>query len=293
MYWRQRVVIEFLKRSPKKLASRLQLVKWLFLLRHEKEFHLNTSFYDFFPHKYGPFSFQLYKDLSDMQEAGIISFIDKNVEYTNNKNIKEKLPTGETRSIVGILEQFGTMHEKDLLNYVYSEYPWYASRSVLSEIPHDIVDITPPAVYSLGYEGLSIDTFLSVILTKNLKRVIDVRNNPFSRKYGFSSSQLKEKCQEIEVEYYHFPDLGIPSSIRKTEKDDKSLWAVYEDKILLGAQKSLDTVKTLCCDKNSLLLCFEQDPNTCHRRILARNISVKTSLPVYHYEQIGNRWRKE
>jgi uncharacterized protein (DUF488 family) len=228
-----------------------------------------------------------------MQKAGIIAFIDKNIEYKNENNIREKLLRVESRSIVNILEQYGAIEEKELLNYVYDEYPWYASRSVLSEVSCEAISITPAAVYSLGYEGLSIDTFLSVILMKDLKRVIDVRNNPFSRKYGFSSSQLKEKCQEIGVEYYHFPDLGISSSIRKDRKDSKALWAFYEDVILPAASESFDTVKTLCGERDSVLLCFEQDINTCHRRILAQHISAKTSLPVYHYKCVDNRWHKE
>ncbi len=292
MFWRQRVIIELLRRAPKSLASRIQLVKWLFLLRHEKDFNSNVSFYDFFPHKYGPFSFQLYKDLSDMQTAGMITFVGKNVQYVDKKKVIEKLPSGESRSVVSILEQYGVMPEEDLLKYVYGEYPWYASRSLLSEATHESINVTPPGVYTLGYEGLSIDTFLNVLLSRGIGRVIDVRNNPFSRKYGFSSSQLKEKCQEIDVEYYHFPALGIPSSIRKNG-DGQELWTVYEETILLNASKDIDAVKGLCIEKGSLLLCFEQDPNTCHRKILAQNISVKTSLPVYHYEHVGNRWRKE
>lgn len=296
MYWRQKVVIELLGRTPNKSASKLQLVKWLFLLQKEEQFYLNGSFYDFFPHKFGPFSFLLYKDLSDMEKAGEIKLIMKNIQYKNSqkKIITDRLPKNEVQSITNILEKYGSLPENKLLNYVYSTYPWYASRSLLLKTPLKISsDQLPPAIYSLGYEGLSIDTFLNIVLWKGLKRVIDVRNNPFSRKYGFSSNQLKQKCQEIDIKYYHFPELGIPSSIRNENKNIKELWETYEDVILPNASRSIDIVKKLCTEKASVLLCFEQDPATCHRSILARYISESTSLPIYHYENVGNRWLKE
>lgn len=51
---------------------------------------------------------------------------------------------------------------------------------------------TKPAVFSIGYEGLTIDSFLNKLIANNITLVVDVRNNPQSMKYGFSKKSFKK-----------------------------------------------------------------------------------------------------
>jgi len=47
-------------------VSRLQLVKWAFLLENERKM---KTFYQFVPYHYGPFSFTLYHELGKPNEC--------------------------------------------------------------------------------------------------------------------------------------------------------------------------------------------------------------------------------
>lgn len=49
-----------------------------------------------------------------------------------------------------------------------------------------------PAVFSIGYEGLTIDSFLNKLIANNITVVVDIRNNPQSMKYGFSKNIQKQ-----------------------------------------------------------------------------------------------------
>ena len=47
-------------------------------------------------------------------------------------------------------------------------------------------------MYTIGYEGRSVDAFFSRLLRLRLSGVIDVRSNPVSRKYGFAARSMTE-----------------------------------------------------------------------------------------------------
>lgn len=145
-----------------------------------------------------------------------------------------------------------------------------------------LVEYTPPlrldytapktTIYSIGYEGLTIEGFIRRLRDNNIKRIIDVRKNPLSRKPGFSKKPLESFLCESNIEYRHFPELGIPSSMRqslKTKDDYKKLFDQYEEEILPYQQATIDEVIKLIEEKPSALMCFEAKPLDCHRTRLS------------------------
>jgi uncharacterized protein (DUF488 family) len=278
---------------PEKSISRLHLMKCLFLLKKEEHMDAHGSFYDFLPYQYGPFSFTVYKDLSDLERTGLIELKDKQVCLGASGNINQKLSKEVVSSIIRTIEEYGGLSQEVLIEYVYERYPWYASRSKLKPSVLPPVEQTPVAVYTLGYEGLSIDTFLNILLLKGIKRVIDVRNVAFSHKYGFSKTTLEQKCPDTDIGYSHFPQVGIPSETRNETSGRPELWVKYTGNILPGALDTVAVIQQLCLQEPSVLLCFEKDPYTCHRHLLARYVATEVSLPVIHYKTENDKWQRE
>lgn len=139
-----------------------------------------------------------------------------------------------------------------------------------------------PKVFTIGYEGVSVEIFIRELQDKGVFRVIDVRCNAISRKKGFSKTSLKTMLREAGIDYVHLPELGIPSSLRSSlhaNKDYDALFAYYEKNILPNAVKKIDEAIDLLQEKPSVLLCFESDPHCCHRTRLAHYISRKTNMP--------------
>jgi uncharacterized protein (DUF488 family) len=129
--------------------------------------------------------------------------------------------------------------------------PYYATRSeILNRVFPDqedqksIYKATPfakgGALFTIGYEGDSIDGYLDRLIRNNVKLLCDVRRNPLSRKTGFSKNQLESYCNKVGIEYLHLPSLGIPSHRRRelnTLADYEALFVEYRNKIYLQRAK--------------------------------------------------------
>ena len=141
------------------------------------------------------------------------------------------------------------------------------------------------AVYTIGYKGLSIPLFIEKLQKAGIKRLIDVRYNAISRKPGFSKKRLSTMCEQFSIEYIHLPELGIPSSYRKslrTTDEFNILMDEYEASMVPKAADTLQKATQLVQELPSALLCFEADHNRCHRSPLARCIASNTGLSVIH-----------
>lgn len=142
------------------------------------------------------------------------------------------------------------------------------------------MEATEPRINAIGYEGVSIDEFLNCLQKNNIELVIDVRANPISRKKGFSKTALQLKLSGIGVGYIHFPQLGIPSKIRKQSTDINELLDYYNEEILPKQNEAAKEVARFCKQYKATILCFEADPELCHRSRLARYIEKNFDVPL-------------
>ncbi len=283
MLARERVVLLSLLEAGRPVVK-LALVKLLFLMRQETVLARQLPFYDFVPYQYGPFSFVLYHDLARLGVAGLVVEDEETVGLVSRGEAVEATAqlSGPVRdAVVGIVRQHGSKDWKGLVDHVYGRYPWFASRSKLRKPPHQQAR-AGLAVHTLGYEGRSLDAFLNLLLEKGIARIIDVRRNAYSMKYGFSAKVFSSASEKCGVQYVHIPELGIPSDRRaelRTEVDYARLFAYYE-RVLPLAEKALATAGSLLSQGPSALLCFEADPDMCHRSRLARVLASRTGLEV-------------
>lgn len=288
---RQRIILALLAQAPGPL-SRTRLVKLLFLMRHETPLAHLPSFYDFVPYKYGPFSFILYRDMQILKESGYIqndSQVSLSTQTLNKvRHEIDRLPSTISSIITCFTDKYGKTSQDALLEMVYHKHPWFTLNSELVEHNIDAINHTSgaqSAIYTVGYEGKSIDSFLNNILKHGIKNVIDVRANPISRKYGFAKSQLRNLCGKLDLGYHPVPSLGIPSKNRAGLGDHASYQCLldwYEHSML---PSRLDEVAALGChidETPSVLVCFEEDVECCHRSRLAKAVANASSLEVIH-----------
>ena len=142
-------------------------------------------------------------------------------------------------------------------------------------------------IYTIGYEGVSIEKFIRKLQNEKIECLIDVRRNPLSRKPGFSKKSLSEHLQSVGIEYRHIPQLGIPTSMRQelnTREDYVRLFDRYESEILPMAKEQKSELIELLSQKRATLLCFEADPICCHRTRLSTVISSETGYSQKHLQ---------
>lgn len=126
-------------------------------------------------------------------------------------------------------------------------------------------------IYTIGYEATTMADFLAALHGAGVKRVIDVRALPLSRRPGFSKSILAATLKDAGIDYVHLKALGTPKPGRDAAKkgDVATLTAVYEGQLgLPEAQAQAARMRTLAAEMPSALLCYERDPCHCHRTLL-------------------------
>jgi len=289
---RQKVVLDVLQQAGQPLGS-IHLVKVLFLLRNEPRFCDDRTFYEFVPYRYGPFSFALYRELNTLRRDGYVSDSSDRICLASRMRAlasqkASELSKAARKTIAKVVEANVETPQRDLLRSVYLRFPWYA---LMTEYP-DLAPKDAPrrpraavAVYTVGYEGRSVDGFFNHLLTSGISALIDVRANPISRKYGFAKKSMSDIASKLDIAYYHIPELGIESSHRATLSDFQSyqrLLDQYETEMLPGRGPAIERAVDLLQKQPSALLCMEKDVACCHRGRLANVAASISNLPVIH-----------
>lgn len=269
--------------NPPESMTKIKLVKLLFLFSMEG----TDSTYSFLPYKYGPFSFQLYRNLSALSHAGwmdgeLLKIHDDKKEDALNEI--RMLPKLTRDNLINIHQRYGRLSEKEILKIVYAKYPEFIFRSEmpLEKAPQPVA---PIAIYTIGYEGISIDSFLNILIQKGIHRLIDVRRNPISRKWGFAKNTLAGLCDKVGIDYLHFPELGISSAQRMnitTKEDYDKLFYSYEKNYLPLHKHTVKNVLSLMEQTPSALVCMEADVQMCHRGRLASMLNKMSDIQVVH-----------
>jgi uncharacterized protein (DUF488 family) len=131
-------------------------------------------------------------------------------------------------------------------------------------------------LYTIGYEGTDIELFVSTLKAVGVQRLADVRAVPLSRKRGFSKRSLSARLEAEGIEYLPFQPLGDPKPGRDAARAGRyDLFRAIYTKHLDSedAKSSLRTLAAAAEERATCLLCFERDPATCHRSIVAQQLT--------------------
>ena len=136
---------------------------------------------------------------------------------------------------------------------------------------------------TIGYEGCTIDGVLSELKSAGVSLLIDVRAVAASRKPGFSKRQLAAALDEAGIRYVHLQGLGTPKPGRDAVRaghPERMVPIFHAHMASDRAQAELAMAKGMAREGRACLLCFEKDPATCHRRIVAGLVCEDTGQDV-------------
>ncbi|MGB8733957.1 MAG: DUF488 domain-containing protein [Candidatus Sulfotelmatobacter sp.] len=141
-------------------------------------------------------------------------------------------------------------------------------------------------VFTIGFTKKTARDFFSKLKQSGARRLIDVRLNNVSQLAGFAKKDdlryfLEAICQ---MEYLHIPSLAPTQSLLDAYKKKKGDWSVYEDRFLaLMRERHIeDTILREELD-GACLLCSEETPDHCHRRLVAEYLRDKWgNLEIKH-----------
>lgn len=131
-----------------------------------------------------------------------------------------------------------------------------------------------PVLFTIGFEGRSLEEVLDALKRNRVDCLADIRQNPISRKPGFSKNRFAESCGAAGIEYIHIKELGTPRSIRDRlkEKWDYEFLRREYGKHLEQNGEALRELCELVREKRICLFCFERDHLRCHRSLVAEKL---------------------
>lgn len=297
MFYRRKIILAALEHFARPISS-TEIQKLLFIISRKQE----KKTFHFVPYKYGCYSFQIHMDLNTMVKKELIEKEGEGSKITwaikaSDSVYFNTLKDIDKKAILSTKRQFGDYSVKELIEYTYQKYAYYAINSTILDkvLPKENQEHIQKqrkklvkkdtVLFTIGYEGISLEQYVNKLIINDVKLLCDVRKNSFSMKYGFSKKQLKNACEFVNIEYIHMPELGIVSEKRKTLKtfkDYEVLFEEYEKTVLKDNTQALNEVESLLENKNRIALtCFEAQSCMCHRGRVAKALQEK---PTWDYE---------
>lgn len=127
-------------------------------------------------------------------------------------------------------------------------------------------------VYTLGYQGLSLSAYTSLLATVNVGLVADIRETAWSHKRDFCKNALQSGLQKSGILYRHLRSAGNPSSNRRTASSTKECLDRYRQFLETNRTGVKDLVELIAeandANRALCLMCFERSYTDCHRSIL-------------------------
>ena len=130
-------------------------------------------------------------------------------------------------------------------------------------------------LFTIGYEGLDEKQFSAHLAYHGIDVVADIRKLPLSRKKGFSKTALQKMLARKDIKYLNFNELGAPKGIRDElyKSGDYHRFFIEYQSTISDRKDVLQEIHLLVTKgKNVILLCFERDPQKCHRKVVAEEI---------------------
>ena len=141
-------------------------------------------------------------------------------------------------------------------------------------------------LFTIGFTKKSAEQFFTSLSNAGVKLLVDVRLNNVSQLAAFTKKEdLRYFTKAIcHIDYQHLPDLAPTKEILDAFKKKKGAWETYEPKFL-ELMRSRKIERTL--DPSQLdaacLLCSEETPDHCHRRLVAEYLQKKwPNVEIHH-----------
>lgn len=143
----------------------------------------------------------------------------------------------------------------------------------------------PARLHTIGYEGRTVAEFLDELAQAGVRRLIDVRELPLSRKRGFSKRALDEALAELGIEYIHMRALGNPKPNRERYRsgDRSGGAAAFHRHLHNGSYGALVELAGTLSEDVTCLLCVEREHTMCHRDVIVESLrDLRADLMVEH-----------
>lgn len=144
-------------------------------------------------------------------------------------------------------------------------------------------------LYTIGHSNHPLDHFLDLLRQHQIELLIDVRSYPKTRIVPhFNSETLRDSLTKVGIRYVPMGnELGGRPNGR--EFYDENGYVLY-DKLSRAPffLNGLGVLRTFLQKYRVAIMCSEENPNQCHRRLLICRVLAGDNLDIEHIRGGGN-----
>ena len=191
MFYRRKVILALLELFGGEL-EKIRLQKLLFLFSQKQV----KPEYEFIPYKFGCYSYSANADLTTMVAKSFLTESSSSFIKKDNAKYLHVLKPEDQLNLRTTVSQYGKMDSDALMKHTYKNFPYWAINSVkapsiltsseLKEVQKHKSQSDKTTLYTIGYEGISLEAYLNRLIKNGVQVLVDVRKNPLSMKFGFS-----------------------------------------------------------------------------------------------------------
>jgi uncharacterized protein (DUF488 family) len=127
-------------------------------------------------------------------------------------------------------------------------------------------------LFTIGTSGKNLMKFIETLQYAGIDKLVDVRLNNTSQLAGYSKKDDLEYIMElVGIKYVHIPKLAPTQELLKGYKNKVISWDEYE-RLFGEIMKRRQPLQYIDFEDDNIsicLLCSEEKPQFCHRRLLA------------------------
>ena len=126
-----------------------------------------------------------------------------------------------------------------------------------------------PILYTIGHSNHPADRFVDLLRLHGVTRLVDVRSHPYSRwAPQYRRRQLAEALACADVDYVFLGDTlgGRPAAAEYHDTDGNVDYEARRQAADFLA--GIETLRRLATERRTVMMCAEEDPARCHRRLL-------------------------
>jgi len=133
-------------------------------------------------------------------------------------------------------------------------------------------------LFTIGFTRKSAEHFFTLLNRAGVQRVLDIRLNNVSQLAGFAKRDdlrffLKALCG---IDYLHLPSLAPSKELLDAYRKNGCDWPTYRSGFLnLISEREIEKRVSKELIDGGCLLCSEEAPDHCHRRLAAEYLADK------------------
>jgi uncharacterized protein (DUF488 family) len=143
-------------------------------------------------------------------------------------------------------------------------------------------------IFTIGHSNHSLERFIGLLKSNNIDVLVDIRSHPVSRfSPHFNKRRLEEAVKASGMKYV-FLGKELGGRPEASEFYDEGAGVLYDRLadsalFLLCINRLMKGIKSY----RAALMCGEEDPVKCHRRVLVGRVLAKRGVRVQHIRGDG------